>query len=250
MILRRLVDGVREQNWFLVVLEVLIVVVGIFIGLQVNDWSDERIDRADEQAFLFALHGDLLLSDDLSRRLRERRLLKLDTLMDASDVLFGRSDRNEFSQEECMALGGSHFYNFIVSDLSSMSELISAGRMHIIRNQDLRSALFDLQQKKAALNTLVNLQASVSNNLSTSHADLIQLTAYFDQELNEAQSEYTCDIDGMRSNQLFMNRAAENVDIYDAFVRDGLAPWSAQFDKVHALVDAETGITHQPAGDF
>ena len=37
MILRRLAEGIREQNWFTVVLEVLIVVVGIFIGLQVDD---------------------------------------------------------------------------------------------------------------------------------------------------------------------------------------------------------------------
>lgn len=249
MILRRLVDGIREQNWFLVLLEVLIVVVGIFIGLQVNGWNDERIDRADEQAFLFALHGDLILADDLSSRLRERRLKKLDILMDASDVLFGRAGRETFSQEECAALGGSHFYNFIVSDLSSLSELISAGRMYIIQSQELRSALVDLQQKKAALNTLVNLQASVSNKLSTSHADLIHLTAYYDQELAEAQSQYSCDLDGMRVNQLFLNRAAENVDIYDAFVRDGLAPWSAQFDKVHALVDVEIGVTHGPVSE-
>ena len=244
MILRRLVDGIREQNWFLVVLEVLIVVVGIFIGLQVNGWNDERIDRADEQTFLFALHGDLLSADDLSSRLRERRLKKLDILMVASDVLFGRAGRETFSQEECRALGGSHFYNFIVSDLSSLSELISAGRMYIIQSRELRSALVDLQQKKAALNTLVNLQASVSNKLSTSHADLIHLTAYYDQEMAEARSQYSCDLGGMRANQLFLNRAAENVDIYDAFVRDGLAPWSAQFDKVHTLVDAEIGITH------
>ena len=33
MILRRLADAIREQNWLTVVLEVLIVVVGILIGL-------------------------------------------------------------------------------------------------------------------------------------------------------------------------------------------------------------------------
>ncbi len=244
MILRRLADGIREQNWFTVVLEVLIVVVGIFIALQVDGWKERRKDQAVEQAFLIALHGDVLLADDLSSRLRERRLEKLGILMNASDVLFGRAGRDIFSQEECAALGGSHFYNFIVSDLSSLTELISAGRMYIVQSQELRSALIDLQQKKAALNTLVNLQASVSNKLAVSHADLIHLTAFYDQDLAEAQSQYSCDLEGMRANQAFLNGAAENVDIYDAFVRDGLAPWSAQFDKVHSLVDEEIGATH------
>ena len=45
MILRTLADALREQNWFTVALEVLIVVVGIFIGLQVDDWNSARIDR-------------------------------------------------------------------------------------------------------------------------------------------------------------------------------------------------------------
>ena len=35
MILRKLADAITAQNWFTVVLEVLIVVVGIFIGLQI-----------------------------------------------------------------------------------------------------------------------------------------------------------------------------------------------------------------------
>ena len=42
MILRRLGNALREQNWFTVVLEVLIVVVGIFFGLQVDDWNERR----------------------------------------------------------------------------------------------------------------------------------------------------------------------------------------------------------------
>jgi len=245
MILRRLADGIREQNWFTVLLEVMIVVVGIFVGLQVDGWNEGRRDRAVEQAFLIALHGDVLLADDLSSRLRERRLEKLGTLMSASDVLFGRAGRDAFSQEECAALGSSHFYNFIVSDLSSLIELISAGRMYIIQSGELRSALIDLQQKKEALNTLVGLQSSVTNKLPISHADLIQLTAHYDQELAEAQSQYLCDLAGMRDDQAFLNAVADNVDTYDAFIRDGLAPWSAQFDKVHSLVDEEIGVMHE-----
>ena len=42
MILRRLAEGVRKQDWFTVVVEVLIVVVGIFLGLQVDDWNNAR----------------------------------------------------------------------------------------------------------------------------------------------------------------------------------------------------------------
>ena len=52
MILRKLAEAIREQNWFTVVLEVAIVVVGIFVGLQVNTWNEARLDRAQEYAGL------------------------------------------------------------------------------------------------------------------------------------------------------------------------------------------------------
>ena len=35
-----------------------------------------------------------------------------------------------------------------------------------------------------------------------------------------------------------------NSDRYDAYVRDGLAPWVEQFDRVHQLVDKSLDIRH------
>ena len=46
MILRRTADAIREQNWFTVIVEIFIVVIGIFLGLQVTDWNDNRKDKA------------------------------------------------------------------------------------------------------------------------------------------------------------------------------------------------------------
>ena len=46
MILQRLATSIRNQDWFTVVIETLIVVFGVFIGLQVNTWSGARADRA------------------------------------------------------------------------------------------------------------------------------------------------------------------------------------------------------------
>ena len=58
MILRRLADAIREQNWFTVVLEVLIVVVGIFFGLQMDDWNERRKERVMEREYLERLLAD------------------------------------------------------------------------------------------------------------------------------------------------------------------------------------------------
>ena len=42
MILRRFIQHIKEQNWFAVGLDVCVVIVGIFLGMQVTEWSEAR----------------------------------------------------------------------------------------------------------------------------------------------------------------------------------------------------------------
>ena len=48
MILRRITEHVKAQNWFAVAIDFVIVVVGVFIGIQVSNAA--RADRNREQA--------------------------------------------------------------------------------------------------------------------------------------------------------------------------------------------------------
>jgi len=57
MILRRVIQHVKDQNWFAVGIN--FVIVGVFIGIQVANWNDARLDRQLEQAFLRALVEDV-----------------------------------------------------------------------------------------------------------------------------------------------------------------------------------------------
>ena len=50
MIQRRFTEAITSQNWIVVFIEVLVLVVGIFIGLQVDDWNQTRKDRVEERA--------------------------------------------------------------------------------------------------------------------------------------------------------------------------------------------------------
>lgn len=59
MILRSVMKHVRDQNWIAVFLDFLIVVLGIFVGLQVTDWNEQRQAKAREHAWLIQLSEDL-----------------------------------------------------------------------------------------------------------------------------------------------------------------------------------------------
>ncbi len=65
MILRRMADAVREQNWFTVIIEILIVVIGIFLGLQVTDWNEGLKEQARADQYRERLIADI--TDDAAQ---------------------------------------------------------------------------------------------------------------------------------------------------------------------------------------
>ncbi len=47
MILRRLTEHVKEQNWFAVAIEFVIVVSGVFLGIQIGNFNSDQVARRD-----------------------------------------------------------------------------------------------------------------------------------------------------------------------------------------------------------
>jgi hypothetical protein len=45
MFIRRLTDHIKQQNWSAVALEFVVVVVGVYVGLQVQEWRENVADR-------------------------------------------------------------------------------------------------------------------------------------------------------------------------------------------------------------
>jgi hypothetical protein len=60
MLLRRVMQHVRDQNWFAVGIDFVIVVVGVVIGIQVANWNEERQLAAQERSYLSQLRDELL----------------------------------------------------------------------------------------------------------------------------------------------------------------------------------------------
>ncbi|GJL91345.1 hypothetical protein [Hyphococcus sp.] len=65
MILRRITEHVKAQNWFAVGLDFLIVVIGVFVGLQVNNWNEARAENNRATNYRESLASDL--QNDIGR---------------------------------------------------------------------------------------------------------------------------------------------------------------------------------------
>ena len=63
MILRRVTQHVKDQNWFAVGIDFFIVVIGVFIGIQVANWNETRANAAKEKVILASILEDI--EDDI-----------------------------------------------------------------------------------------------------------------------------------------------------------------------------------------
>jgi hypothetical protein len=59
MILRRLRDGLKEQHWTTIGIELIIVIIGVFVGTQFSNWSEARLERLQTERMLDQLVPEL-----------------------------------------------------------------------------------------------------------------------------------------------------------------------------------------------
>ena len=141
MILRRLARGAREYDWFTVAVELGIVVIGIFLGLQVDDWNTGRVERAQERTYVDLLHTDVeMMLADLSEDARdaaERRR----TMLTALRAIQARDE----SPDARMAVERSFFMYQTAAQVTyrdaTYSEMVSSGALARIEDVELKQKI-------------------------------------------------------------------------------------------------------------
>ena len=72
MIFTRTLSHLRAQNWTAILIELAIVVVGVFIGLQVDNWNQARQERQRLTVLVQGMSADLHDFDEVQERFRGR----------------------------------------------------------------------------------------------------------------------------------------------------------------------------------
>jgi hypothetical protein len=159
MILRRLATALREQNWFTVALEILIVVVGIYIGLQADAWMSSKSDRVLEREYLERLVADLNVSiADQENNIREsdKGIVSIDYV---AQLL--RSQSFDDADEE-LVTAGINAMGWVAAPSTIMvtvRELQSTGNITLIRDVSIRMAIGQFERSYA------DAQFSASQNM-------------------------------------------------------------------------------------
>lgn len=154
MILRRMASAIRMQDWFTVFIEIFIVVVGIFLGLQVNDWAQERTDREHERAALERLFLEAENAQDLiAGYLQPQQRLNQ---MRRNAVQFVDGNRPVPENQLPLKIGLNTLARFptVVPVSVVYDELRSAGQMQLIQSAELRDRIAKFHNDVARYNQL------------------------------------------------------------------------------------------------
>ena len=141
MILRRIAEAFRRQDWFTVFIETMIVVVGVFVGLQVNNWNAARIENDQSRIFTQTLKNDLRADAMLYRGVADYYGAVRDNGECALSALDGEKP---LSDEELVICAYRASQVALVSiNRSTYDELVSTGRINLIADKAFREAAID-----------------------------------------------------------------------------------------------------------
>ncbi len=153
VILNRIAQGVRKQDWFTAILELVILVIGIYIGLQVDDWTSEREDLQTETIYIELLARDVV---ELQQQVEAQHAFEKDKVNVAARAYeLLTSDDPSAHQVELgellTALSGRRTLSLVSA---TYEQMVSSGHLQLIRNPKLRDKLvrhFALMKRDEAI---------------------------------------------------------------------------------------------------
>lgn len=152
MLFRRIKAHIEKENWFAVFIDFIIVVVGVFIGLQVTNWHAERAGQEQAQVLLKRLSEDLKNDHDAMISVVNYLTTVRQYAMRAVDALNGENNVND----EDFVIGAyqASQINQPWSHRATYQEMLSTGQINLIKNEALKSALFGYYSEDYATDIL------------------------------------------------------------------------------------------------
>ena len=141
MILRRVKAHIAKEDWFAVFVDFLIVVVGVFIGIQVANWNDAVRERQKERSYLIRLHQDFIES----ARNIEAVIGYLNVNLQDHQVIISSLDSCSLDPEEVIAFQRGIQTITLVDRTrifrNTYDELRASGSVDIIQNETIKDQL-------------------------------------------------------------------------------------------------------------
>ena len=223
MILRSITRHVRDQNWFAVGIDFLIVIVGVFIGIQVANWNEARLQAQEEVLLVDRIRADFeRIEEDAERSLAYHRERAADLKVLVRSLRRGSlTVGDRLAVERALFLGPA--FQTSADNSGTFSELLSSGRANLLRDKVLLNELVAyedfLERFDVALAYYVNMALGVHQAFTSLFEYDVDAYFFTDdlQLILDPPAIAPYDFDAMVADAAFHNAAEQLVFVHSLY---------------------------------
>ncbi|MCL6699852.1 DUF6090 family protein [Sphingomonas sp. NSE70-1] len=138
---RRWSEQARDQNWFGIIIDLVIVVAGVFLAIQAANWNDARKERAEERRYYAQIIADLRVDQatlhDALRRSNALDAAAENTLRAMREGILPGVSPEHFARD-------IHYAGYLYIPPTvrrSYDELISTGNLGLLQSEQAKASI-------------------------------------------------------------------------------------------------------------
>ena len=185
--------------------EILLVVIGILIALQINTWNEERKNALEANRLLKDLLEEVEMAVSSREEFLREDIAVQDGIASALNKIFSKG-LAELTSDECESIFYSHMIRWDPFNLTTLDEMITTGKISILSDLELRNALLEFRNLANSNRERLNQTVFEANVLVDDFPHLI----IRDWDIPSQESVFTCDIKAMRENRHFLAQLQSN----------------------------------------
>ena len=237
MIIKRLALGIRNQDWFVVGVEIVIVVVGIFIGLQVTEWNEKRKQNEESIYHLTALMN--FVEKNIKDQAEEIKTSTghLENTFKAWSILLGdKTNGGEIKAFQVSHLGAFYLWG-PKNKPAPLNRIIEGGKLDLIRSRDMQSAILQFDSDYAEAINQTNASYEYSKDIT------LILMSHVEYDLSGVRSSIS-DLRGDKE----LKAALRGKAIMQRIQLDTLKDVHAENEKMLKILKKHLGQTEETLG--
>jgi hypothetical protein len=240
MILRRITGHVKAQNWTAIWIEFVLLVIGVFLGIQVANWNEERKLRAVEIDTLIQISTALAESkDSLTGAVADD-----EKWLSCSRRILDHLDARKPYSEDLDICFGTYYWSSKVQFSTNAYEQLKSRGPDLIGNRALMKEISRIHEYRFELVATENEQWDwqlLGSSVYPRHVELFR--KYFPESWTPLKDEYArpVDYEALLDDKTFKNILAEIISLkgFSIATNEALA---LEIDALIADIESEVSV--------